>query len=201
MSLHLQIDEFPIPATLDGPDGDTFRDIIDLRDRIAGDALGPAAGNTLPEESHPYMLDQTHERNRVLIARSDGQFVGVAMMYWAVDPEAKVTWGEVNVVPEWRGQGIGSKLLEEIEAFAREIGRPTVQGGAFHRSVEGPRLESPTGFGSLPADEATVRFLRNRGFCSSRSTATASSISRPMPRCSTRSTMPRWRRPDPATGW
>jgi GNAT superfamily N-acetyltransferase len=138
--------------------------MVALRNRVARDVLGAVADDTVPEEIHPYLLDQEHDRNIARIAREDGKLVGVAEIFWAVDPESKVTWGEINVVPEYRGRGIGSRLLEEVEAFARELGRPILQGGAYHQQVDGPRLDSPTGYGSLPREEQAVRFLANRGF-------------------------------------
>ncbi len=164
MTTPITIEPFQTPETLDSPEGEVFRETVALRNHVTRDALGPAADDSTPEEYHPYLLDQAHERNTFRIARVDGRFAGVGLIVWAVDPEAKVTWAEINVVPEFRGRGIGTMLLGEVEAFARDLGRPIVQGGAYHLAVDGPRLESPTGFGSLPRDEPTVRFLIRHGF-------------------------------------
>jgi GNAT superfamily N-acetyltransferase len=112
----------------------------------------------------PHLLDQAHHRNRILLARAEDRIVGFGMMVWAIDTDSKVVWGEIEVSAEWRGRGIGTRLLDEIESFTREQGRTIVQGGVYHRSVDGPRLESPTGFGSLPRDEQAVRFLLGHGY-------------------------------------
>jgi GNAT superfamily N-acetyltransferase len=158
------IEEFTLPESLDGPGADDFRVLVDLRNTIARESLGPAADDSPPEELLPYLLDQEHNRNRILLARVDGEIAGVAAMFWAVDTDSNVLWGEINVPAQWRGRGIGTRLLGEIEAFTRDLGRTILQGGAFHKSVDGPRLDSPTGFGSLPREEQSVRFLLDHGF-------------------------------------
>jgi GNAT superfamily N-acetyltransferase len=160
----ITIDEIPIPESLDGPGADDFRAATAIRTAIAVAALGPAAGTDTPDEILPYLQDQQHEHKRLFVARHAGEVVAFAIMVWAVDPETRITWLETGVRPDRQRQGIGTALHDELEGIAQASGRPFVQGGAFHLPVEGPRLESPTGFGSIPKEEASARFLLKRGY-------------------------------------
>ena len=158
------IEEISIPESLDGTGADDFRIAVAIRNAIAVAALGPAAGTDTPEEVLPFIQDQQHDHKRLFVARDAGDIVAFAVMAWAVDPETRVTWLETGVRPDRQRQGIGTALHDHLEGIARESGRPFVQGGAFHLPVEGPRLESPTGFGSIPKEDASARFLRKRGY-------------------------------------
>jgi len=160
----ITIEELIIPESLDTPEADAFREAVAVRNAVAGEVLGPAAGSNTPEEMHPYLLDQQHERKVPYIVRKDGEIVATGMVVWSVEPETRVTWLDVGVHPDHRRQGIGTALFDHLEAIARESGRPIVQGGGLHLPADGPRLESPTGFGSLPAEEPSVRFLLKRGY-------------------------------------
>ena len=164
MSRAFQVEVFTLPETLESPGAGDFRVICDIRNTTIREVIGPAADAVLPGEILPQLLDQEHNRNRILLARAEGQIVGLGLIFWAVDVGSKSVWAEIHVPTEWRRQGIGSRLQGEIESFTRELGRTIVQGGASHRSVEGPRIESPTGFGSLPRNEQTVQFLLKHGF-------------------------------------
>jgi GNAT superfamily N-acetyltransferase len=164
MTTDITIDEIPLPESLDGPGADDFRTAVAIRNAIAVAALGPAAGTDTPEEVLPSLHDQQHDHKRLFVARDAGDVVAFAIMVWAVDPETRVTWMETGVRPDRQRHGIGTALHDRLEGIARESGRPFVQGGAFHLPVEGPRLESPTGFGSISREDASARFLLKRGY-------------------------------------
>ena len=71
----------------------------------------------------------------------------------------------VEVLPEFRGRGIGSALFDRVESLARDSGRPVLQSEGVHAvRPGGARLPSPTGYGDVPADDQGVRFLRHRGY-------------------------------------
>jgi GNAT superfamily N-acetyltransferase len=164
MTLPITIEELAIPETLDGPGADEFRTIVTLRNIVSSEVLGAASDDNTPGEVLAWAQDQHDEHKTFLVGRKDGGIVASAMLAWSTEPDTRVTWVDVQVRPDQRQQGIGTALFDHLEGIARASGRPIVQGGGLHLPVDGPRLESPTGFGSLPAEEPTVRFLLNRGY-------------------------------------
>ena len=63
-----------------------------------------------------------------------------------------------------RGRGIGTALGEQLEQIARADGKAKVVAYSPIAERAGERIDSPTGFGSIPADDDTVRFLQHRGY-------------------------------------
>ena len=73
----------------------------------------------------------------------------------------------VGVHPEHRGRGIGAALWEVGERAARETGRTVIMSDSSHSPEPPPgpgTIESSTGSGRVPADDAGVRFALARGF-------------------------------------
>ena len=72
-----------------------------------------------------YLSEQEHGKRTVFIARTDGKFAGYATLVWNSEypsfaikniPEVK----DLNVLPKYRKQGIGQKLMESCEEIARK---------------------------------------------------------------------------------
>ncbi len=165
MSTPIAIEEIPIPATAAEADLPTFQRITDLRNEIVAEYLGDANVTSTVEELLSGIVNQTYERNRLFVVRHEDAVVASAWLAWAVEPDTRVSWIEVNVHPDHRNRGIGSALIEHLEAISRQDGRPIAQGGGKHHvNLSGPRLESPTGFGELPRKDPVVRFLLKHGY-------------------------------------
>lgn len=164
MPTPITIDELPIPTSLDDPEAHDFRAANELRNTMLVEVLGPSADPATPAQMLDHMQDQQYERKDWHVARHNGQLVASAGASWSIDPATRVTWLDVAVHPAWRRQGIGSAMFDRMESLARDAGRPVVQGGAFHLPVDGPRLESSTGFGAIPREERNARFLLDRDY-------------------------------------
>jgi len=75
-----------------------------------------------------YLEEQSSGVRSVLVARDNGKFCGYVTIKWISDypfftenniPEI----ADLNVLPDYRKQGIGTKLIEACELAAREQGR------------------------------------------------------------------------------
>jgi len=102
---------------------------------------------------------------RVFVARVDGTIVGNAYLEWETDPGTRVSWLDLEVLPDYRRRGIGTALFDRIEGEAIASGRPIAQGGALHEPLAGgERLPSATGHGSIALADPSAHFLRKRGY-------------------------------------
>ncbi len=157
------IDELPIPAALDAPGGVAFREMVDVRNAVTSFTSGGTDLNYTAEELLPHWQDE-YEPKRLLLARVDGRIVGRGIHEIRTDDEGTIAWLNVEVLPEFRAQGIGSALADGLETLTRESGRTIMQAYSMAREAAGDRLESPTGFGSVPLADPSVRFLQARGW-------------------------------------
>jgi GNAT superfamily N-acetyltransferase len=160
------IEELAIPAQLDGsPAARDFEEATEARNaaEVAGfgtpDAAYPAG------ELLPGWQPSAHEQRRMLGARVDGRIVARAGYQSPTEGDAANTgWVQLHVHPTAAGRGIGRALADAAERIAADEGREQVHTYVASPPGAGPRLEPPTGFGSVPADNREVRFLLARGY-------------------------------------
>lgn len=78
-----------------------------------------------------YLKEQLSGLRSVLVAREDGKFCGYITIKWLSDyphfaeqniPEI----ADLNVLPEHRNQGFGTKLIQACEQLAKEQGRALI---------------------------------------------------------------------------
>ena len=160
------ISEIATPTTLAEPSqaADDFREMVGVRNTIEADVVGNRDLGFEPDELLP-MWNDPFEPKRLFVARVDGAIVGRGIYEVTRDDDTPEAWLSVEVLPEFRRQGIGTALLARAEAAAREGARTTLQGYFLTRSdVPGERLPSPTGFGSVPLDNESTRFALKHGY-------------------------------------
>lgn len=94
-------------------------------------------------------------RGFILIAESGGHSVGVAVAW--ISPVSKLERTEnkptmpgylsdLAVLPEWRGKGIGTRLLREVERRFRKAGCDVMTLGVFGANVGAFRLYEREGY-------------------------------------------------------
>ncbi|HEX2145045.1 MAG TPA: GNAT family N-acetyltransferase [Glycomyces sp.] len=138
---------------IDPLDTDLVRAWIDMQNAVfthdrPGDALYSPAHQRLRLLLHPSAVDV--ER---YVARSDGQVVGGVEMVLFLKDNQHLASLELEVHPEHRRKGVGSRLLEFVEQRVTELGRDTILAGVAD-SVEG-----------APAfDHAGQAFAKARGY-------------------------------------
>ncbi|KQN41339.1 GNAT family N-acetyltransferase [Frigoribacterium sp. Leaf44] len=203
------IDEIVVPRTLEprpvvDRDADPGPDHADRADRVAAYVEAIALENAVqatvlgfgdldfsPAEQLPQWHDPFTPR-RLFVVRAEGRIVGQATYETLSDPAVTTCWLWVAVDPEHRRRGLGTALLDHVEAVARAAGRTDVisfvasgQGvasgqdatsGQDAASGSGPaagpgpatapadRLEASTGHGWVPRTSSEVRFALSRGY-------------------------------------
>jgi GNAT superfamily N-acetyltransferase len=157
------IGELAIPSSVDGADAADFVAMTRVRNRIEAEATGSDDLAMRPAELLPTWQLQDYDTKRMLVARVERSVVGRAVA--DLPAGAAMAWVAVEVVPEFRRQGIGAALYDGIEQIASEAGRSVLQGYAIegeNGSVD--RITAATGFGSVARDSPVARFLLARRF-------------------------------------
>lgn len=150
-----------IPASLDAPDAADFIAMVDVRNRIYREISGHGDEAITAAELLPHYQPDEYEKRFVWLVVRGGRVVGRVNVDVPLHEGSRVVFWLVELLEEAQGQGIGSAGYELVEKTAREHGRTVLQSWAEHRAAEGPRLEAPTGFGSVPRDRAARFYLRH----------------------------------------
>ena len=155
-----------VPESVDAPDAAAFVGMAAVRSAVIAELRGDTSPQPAPEvvaaELLPDWKDES-TRSVGLVAVVDDRVVGRATL--AMPADAAECWAAVSVLPEHRGAGIGSALYRGVERLAVDAGRRTIQNQTdFAAGIGGEALAAPTGFGSVPRDLASTRFLLRFGF-------------------------------------
>ena len=126
------IDELPIPASLDAPGGDAFREMVAVRNEVEGTALGSMALAVTPEELLPVFQRQQFDPKRLFLARIDGRIVARGVLAWSNEDGSRLAWPYADVLPDVRNRGIGTALFDLMEGIARDMGRTVIQTDTIH---------------------------------------------------------------------
>jgi GNAT superfamily N-acetyltransferase len=172
-AIAFEIDELRLPESLDGPGGPEFAEMVRVHNAVEAAAYGSDMLALRAEELLPQYRFQQYDRRRIFLARADGMGVGRGVLEWSTDEEDPASWFVVEVLPEYRGRGIGAALADTVERLHAESGRPVLQGFVAHafaaggigvRQEGGPEfLVPPTGYGRVRVDDPGARFMLARG--------------------------------------
>ena len=114
------------------------------------DAFGVTLEQALAEDDAAWQRRTERPDGMAFVAvADDGQFVGMANGGPAPDhPEAAGVYG-MWVAPEARGQGLGRRLLEAVEGWAREAGYGLIGLGVTTTNLPAIRLYERSGYTDL----------------------------------------------------
>lgn len=161
----LTVSRIPVPASLDAEDAGPFRAIAEFGNALCRHDAGHDYFDQTPEEILPSWQDQSDRRQLGFTAERGGEIVGVATMLIPLDEGSTSVEFDLMPDPQRWGEGIEDALLDAVEEQARAEGRRVVQTWTLHRpDAPGERLPSPTGFGSIPADDRQTRFMLDHGY-------------------------------------
>lgn len=158
------IEELAVPASIDDPDAADFIATIDVRNEVEAFAFGIDDFGIPPVEILPMWQDMRFAPKRLFGVRVDGRLVARGIYEVYVEASDTVAWLNVEVLPAFRGRGVGAALLEHVEAIAAAENRTVLQGFAPAGAADGERMPSPTGFGSVPRGGVEARFLLAHGY-------------------------------------
>jgi GNAT superfamily N-acetyltransferase len=158
------IDELSIPASISGPDAAEFVEQNDVRNAVEEYAFGTDEHYMSAEETHPRWLDMQNEPKRLFVVRVDGRIVGRAVTETKPDEDVAICWIDVEVLPDFRGRGIGTALADHVEQVARDDKRGHMVTYAMGPNLPGEQIPSPTGFGSIALAARETKFLLARGY-------------------------------------
>jgi GNAT superfamily N-acetyltransferase len=158
------IDEVTNPSSVDSLDAADFIEMTALDNAIQLEVLGTADLAFEPAELLPFWLDPHHPQ-LLIAAREGGRMVGIGTLQVEEAEDSPVAWFDVQVLPEFRERGIGGALYERLLRLGDERGKTVLQSAARNRAdAAGELLPAPTGFGGVPVDAASTRFLQRRGY-------------------------------------
>ncbi|WP_161972330.1 GNAT family N-acetyltransferase [Glaciihabitans arcticus] len=162
MSDHL-VEEILPPVSVDVPEAADFLAAVDVKNALELEGYGTDELSYTAAESLPGWHDET-QPIRLFVVRADGRIVARVFFSTLRDDVTGTAWLGGGVLPDYRNRGIGSALLSHVESIAREAGLKRLILYVVSADGPGDRLVPPTGFGSVPRDNAEVRFLVARGF-------------------------------------
>ncbi len=161
----VSIEPLAIPASIGAPDAGPFREMTELRNDIEAAIVGTrdlavSTAGLLPEYQDAWIDKRVH------VARFGDRMVGRVFVELTREDGARTALVEVEVLPEFRGRGVGSALLALGEEIAAAVDRPVVEAYILHTLGDpaAERIHAKTGFGDVPADDPGVRFLTARGW-------------------------------------
>ena len=161
--MSVRIDEVSIPDAVGGAGWGDFAAGIEVANLAQTVSYGTPDLGYSPEEELAQFRNPFEPR-RMFVARWNDEVVGRAMSQTHLGTEADTSWVELDVLPEAEGRGVGRALAETLEASVREDGKAKIIAYIGQARAGGARLPSPTGFGSVPADTRSTRFLQARGY-------------------------------------
>jgi len=149
-----------VPQTLDASDARVFVEMVRIANAVCLHDAGHDYLREEPEEMLGFWQDQSDWTQLGFAALREETVLGVVKMMISNQPDVSSIEFDLMVDPPYRGQGVEQPLLAEVEREARERGIATIQTWTLHRpDAAGERLESPTGWGSIPADAEARRQL------------------------------------------
>ena len=162
----MRIERLHIPERIDAPDAADFIEMVRVRNEIEADLVGNHDLAYTPAELLPAYQRQRWEPKTLLVARVDDRIVARGIMETGpVDDESPMAWLVVEVLREYRNHGIGTALADAVERLAIDDGRSILQSYVPQAVSDDPDvITASTGFGAVPRNSPSTRFLLRRGY-------------------------------------
>ncbi|MFS0867276.1 N-acetyltransferase family protein [Microbacterium sp. 179-B 1A2 NHS] len=150
-----------IPTQIDGDDAADFIAMTEVRNIIYREISGNDDEALSPSQLLAHFAPSPDELRIAWVIAVEGAVVGRMIVDLPQESGSRVAYWLIELLESVQGQGIGSALYPTIEDTARAHGRSVLESWAEHPEAPGPRLEPPTGFGSIPHDRYARFYLRH----------------------------------------
>ncbi len=125
--------------------------------------LGPVS--ELPETELARAAGDDHRDRLTLVAETgaDGERSMIGEARYAVTPDRHACEFAISVADTWRGKGLGSLLIADLECRARELGIGSLVGDVLRTNAPMQRLARKAGFDMTgpPAEARLVRVVKD----------------------------------------
>ena len=148
-----------IPASIDGDDAADFREMTRVRNLVYAEISGHDDHAMPADELLPNFQPDPAQLRFSWLVVLDGDVVGRVGLDLPQEEGARSGFWLVELLRSVWGRGIGRAAYALVEQTAREHGRTVLQSWAEHPATDGPHLDAPTGFGSVPHDHIARFFL------------------------------------------
>ncbi|UKA61930.1 GNAT family N-acetyltransferase [Arthrobacter sp. FW306-04-A] len=160
------IHEFDLPESLEGPDGEVFRELSSAMDATVLETWGNLDRASSAAVRLAAWRDTPYEVSRNFLARVDGGIVGYASCHVPLKDNVGTAWLHVDVLQRHRRLGIGTALLRTVEEVATAQGRHVLQAHTEHPvGFEGTGPLAPAaGAGGVSGSGSDVAFCLKNGY-------------------------------------
>ena len=164
----ITIGVLPHPASLDLPEGAEFIAAAELSNLVERVLWGNDDHYYSPQARYESSQPNDYEERVMFVAREGGDVVGKAVIDIPLTDNLGTCYVFIAVHPDYRGQGIGSRLYRALEDHAAGIGRSTIMSwtdepAGFDTSPESVLIPA-TGAGMFPRNSATTALALRNGF-------------------------------------
>jgi GNAT superfamily N-acetyltransferase len=161
----LTVRRIDVPETLESDAAGRFIEMVRIANAVC---LNDTGHDDLREDAAEvlgFWQDQSDWTQIGFSVDHDGRMLGAAKIMIANEPGTSTADFDLMIDPPMWGRGAEELLLAAVEREARDRGFSTIQTWTLHRpGVAGPRLQPPTGWGAIPAEDRQTIFQVQNGF-------------------------------------
>ncbi|MEE2568059.1 GNAT family N-acetyltransferase [Pseudarthrobacter sp. J64] len=164
----IQVEQLWIPDSPEAKDAADFLAAIEVGRKVRMQTWGSDDLAYTPQEKLLELADP-YERQVILVARINGEIVGTVDIALPLIEDMDVAEFTLDILPEFQRRGVGRRLLEAAEHFAKSEGRTRIlvdtnhPGATLDEFARG-QLVPESGQGFVPLESREVDFARRTGY-------------------------------------